>query len=112
MSVMGSTTSSLRFAKTAPRARRIPVLGVMVGLVVILSTFTNLKIGSFQPEDFVLLLLFGFCIAKFLCSSFSFRIAAELGGLFKSYGLLLLLLATLSVLSVRLPFYPLIDASF
>jgi hypothetical protein len=112
MSVMGSTTSSLRFAKTVPRARRIPGLGVMVGLLAILPTFTNLKIGSFQPEDFVLLLLFGFCIAKFLCSRFSFRIAAELGGLFKSYGLLLLLLASLSVLSVRLPFYPLIDASF
>src|SRR5712671_5333973 len=109
---MGSTTGSLRFVKTAPHAQRIPGLAVTVGLLAILPTFTNLKIGSFQPEDFVLLLLFGFCIAKFLCSSFSFRIAAELGGLFKSYGLLLLLLASLSVLSVRLPFYPLIDASF
>jgi hypothetical protein len=109
---MGSTTSSLRFINTAPRAQRIPGLAVMVGLLAILPTFTNLKIGSFQSEDFVLLLLLGFCVAKFLCSSFSFRIAAKLRGLFKSYALLLLLLFFLSVLSVRLPFYPLIDASF
>lgn len=109
---MGSTTSSLGFVKTAPRARHIPGLAVMVWLLAILPAFTNLKIGSFQSEDFVLLLLLGFCMAKFLYSSFSFRIAAELGGLFKSYSLLLLLLFFLSILSVRLTFYPLIDASF
>lgn len=109
---MGSTTNSLRFVKTAPRAQSIPGLGVMVGLLAILPTFTNLKIGSFQPEDFVLLLLLGFCVAKFLCSSFSFRIAAELSDLFQSYSLLLLLLFFLSLLSARLTFYPLIDASF
>ena len=95
---MGSTTSSLRFVNTAPRVQRIPGRAVTVGLLAILPTFTNLKIGSFQSEDFVLLLLLGFCVAKFLCSSFSFRIAANLRGLFKSYGLLLLLLLFLSVL--------------
>jgi hypothetical protein len=109
---MGSTTSSLHFVDAAPRARRIPGLAIVVGSLAILPTFTNLKIGSFQPEDFVLLLLFGFCVAKFLCSSFSFRIAAELSGLFKSYSLLFLLLFFLSLLSARLTFYPLIDASF
>ncbi|HEX3968248.1 MAG TPA: O-antigen ligase family protein [Edaphobacter sp.] len=112
MSAQGSTTGSLRFVNTAPRAQSIPALAVTVGLLAILPTFTNLKIGSFQSEDFVLLLLLGFCTAKFLCSGFSFRIASELRRLFKSYGLLLLLLFFLSILSVRLTFYPLIEASF
>jgi hypothetical protein len=99
---MGTATSSLRFAKDAPRAQRIPGLMGVVGLLAILPTFTNIKIGSFQPEDFPLLLLLGFCVARFLCSGLSFRISAELSALFKSYALLLLLLFFWSLLSVRL----------
>jgi hypothetical protein len=108
---MELTISSLRFEKAVPHMQRTPGLVVMVGLLATLSAFTNLRIGSLQTEDFALLLLLGFCVAKFLCSGFTFRIAAGLDGLFKSYGLLLLLLFFMSILSVRLTFYPLIEVS-
>src|SRR5260370_19932796 len=84
----------------------------IVGLLAVLPAFTNLRLGSLQPEDFVLLLLLGFCIAKFMYSGFSFRISSELIGLFRSYGLLLLSLLLLSVLATRLTFYPLDEVSF
>lgn len=109
---MGPTINSLYFVMAVPRARRIPGLMIVVGLLAILPTFTNIKIGSFQPEDFPLLLLLGFCVARFLCSGFSFCISAELSGLFKSYTFFLFFLFFLSVFSVRLDFYPLAEASF
>jgi O-Antigen ligase len=84
---------------------------VIVGLLGALPAFTNLRVGSLQPEDFVLLLLLGFCIAKFIYSGFSFRLSSQLIGLFMSYGLLLLSLLLLSVLATRLTFYPLDEVS-
>ncbi len=65
-----------------------------------------------QSVDLVLLLLFAYCIGRFLYSRLSLRIAAGLRGLFKSYTLLLLLLIVLSVLSLRLDYYSLFDVSF
>jgi len=86
-------------------------LFAVVGFLAILPAFTAVKVGSLQAEDFVLILLLGFCITKFLCSGFSFRISTKLTGLFWSYGLLLLLLLLLAVLALRLTFYPLDEAS-
>jgi hypothetical protein len=89
------------------QAQRPSGVMLMVGLVGILPALTNVRLGSLQPEDFVLLLLLGFCIARFLCSGFSFRISSGLGGLFRSYGLLVLSLLLMAILAVRLTFYPL-----
>ena len=83
----------------------------VVGLLAILSAFTAIKLGSLQAQDFVLIFLFGFCVAKYLCSGFSFRISAKLSGLFKAYGLLLLVLLATAILALRLTFYPLDEAS-
>ena len=112
MRYMKPNTARLRSLEAVPLTQRIPGLGTMVGLLAVLPAFTNLRIGSLQPEDFALLFLLGFCIAKFLCSGFSLRIVGGLRGLFKSYSLLLLLLFVLSVLSIRLSFFPLTEASF
>jgi hypothetical protein len=84
----------------------------VTSVIAILTAFTNIKLGSLQAEDLVLLLLMGFCTARFLCSGFSFRISLKLSGLFRSYGLLLLSLILLAVLALRLTFYPLDEASF
>jgi hypothetical protein len=84
----------------------------IVGLLGFLPAFTDVKLGALQPEDFVLLFLLGFCICKFIYSGFSFRISAELSGLLRAYGLLLLALLALSVIALRLTFYPLDDVSF
>jgi len=92
--------------------RRFPALLLVVGLLAFLPAFTNIRLTSLQPVDVALLLLLGFCSAKYLYAGFSFRISADLSGLFKSYVLLLLLLFSLSMLASRLTFYPLEDASF
>jgi hypothetical protein len=91
-----------------------PSLGVlaMVSLLGILAAFTKIKVGGLQAEDFILLLLLGFCIARFLCSGFSFRISTRLSSLSKSYGLLLLVLLLISLLAFRLTFYPLDETSY
>ncbi len=81
-------------------------------LLGILTGFTNLKVDALQPIDFVLLFLLGFCVWKFIGSGLSFRISDALAGLFWSYGLLLLALFLLSVLALRLNFYPINEASF
>ncbi|MEO6805310.1 MAG: O-antigen ligase family protein [Edaphobacter sp.] len=88
-------------------------LGVLsiVSLLGILPAFTNIKLGSLQVEDFVLVLLLGFCVAKYLSSGFSFRISSKLSSLFRSYGLLLLALFVMAVLALRLTFYPLDEVS-
>ncbi len=112
MRYMKPSTDRLGSLEAVVPTERVSGLAAVVGLLAILPAFTNLRIGSLQPEDFALLLLLGFCVAKFLCSGFSLRIAAGLRGLFKSYSLLLLLLFVLSVLSTRLSFFPLLEVSF
>jgi hypothetical protein len=89
-------------------------LGVwaVVSLLGILTAFTNIKLGGLQAEDFVLLLLLGFCIARFLSSGFSFRISTRLSTLSKSYCLFLLVLLLISLLAFRLTFYPLDEMSY
>ncbi len=77
----------------------------LVSLLAVLPAFTTFKLGSLQTEDFLLLFLLGFCLARFLCSGFSFKMFNKLHGLLKSYGLLLLLLFLMAVLALRLPFY-------
>jgi hypothetical protein len=94
------------------RARDLWGVFAVTSLIAILAAFTNIKLASLQAEDFVLLLLMGFCIARFLCSGFSFRISVKLSGLFRSYGLLLLSVLLLAILAIRLTFYPLDEASF
>lgn len=92
------------------RSRIFKIL--IVTLLAILPAFTNFKFASLQAEDFLLLLLLGFCVAKFLCSGFSLRIFTGLHHLFISYSLILFLIFLLAVLSTRLPLYPLQEASF
>jgi hypothetical protein len=94
------------------RSRDLWGVFAVTSLIAILPAFTSIRLASLQAEDFVLLLLMGFCIARFLCSGFSFRISSKLSGLFRSYGLLLLSLFLLAVLALRLTFYPLDEASF
>ena len=91
-----------------PAAGALP----LVGLLAVLSAFTNFKLASLQPEDVVLLLLLGFCVFKFASSAFSFRISPRLTRLFWSYALLLLTLILLSGYALRLTFYPLDEAPF
>jgi hypothetical protein len=90
--------------------RSLGVLSV-VSLLGILSAFTTIKVASLQAEDFVLVFLLGFCVAKYLSSGFSFRISSKLSSLFKSYGLLLFTLLLMAALALRFTFYPLDDAS-
>ena len=91
---------------------RTPITDLIVGTLGAFSAFTNLRLGSLQLEDFLLLLLLGFCLAKFVSSGFSFRIAPNFKGLFMSCFLLLLCLFFLSLLAIRLKFFPLDDVSF
>jgi hypothetical protein len=86
-------------------------VSLITGVLSILPAFTNIKIGSLQPEDFVLLGIMAFCISKWILGGFRFKIPSELSGLSKAYILLLLVILSFSILSVRLPFYPLDDAS-
>lgn len=81
------------------------------GILSVLPTFTNVKIGSLQPEDFVLLALLGFCFAKWILEGFQVRLPSMLSGLFKGYACLLALLLVFSFLDRRLTFYPLEDTS-
>ena len=76
-----------------------------------LPAFTSLKLGSLQPEDFVLLLLLGFCIAKLLYSGLAFNFHSNLGRLSFSYSLLVVSLLLLAILDLRMKFYPLDNAS-
>lgn len=84
---------------------------MVVSLLAALPSFTYLKIGGLQAEDLVLLLLLGFCVAKFLFSGFSLRISGGLYRLFISYSLILFVVFSLAVFSLRLPLYPLQEAS-
>jgi hypothetical protein len=87
-------------------------VGVVVALFAILPAFTNIRVSDFQPEDFALLLLLGFCIFGFLSSWLSFRISSRLNSLWRSYCLLILTLVALSLVALRYPFFPLDNASF
>lgn len=96
----------------APGKRRQRGIVAFVGALACLPAFTNVRVGSFQAQDVVLLLLLVLCVARFLYRRLSCWITPGLKGLFKSYVLLLLVLAVFSILSVRLPFYSLFDVSF
>lgn len=109
---MGSKALDVPLTDTVLEPKRSADLIGIVYLLAILPTFTNLRIGSFQSEDFVLLFLFGVCALKFLYSGFSYRIAIQLSSLFKSYILFFFILVLLSILSVRLQFFSLEDVSF
>jgi hypothetical protein len=87
-------------------------LSMIISLVGVLAGFTNVRIGPLQLEDFALLALLGFCTAKLAGSAFSFRISSQLTRLFWSHSLFLLTILWLSVIAVRLTFYPLDEASF
>lgn len=80
---------------------------LMICALAVSSALTNIRLGSLQLEDLLLLALLGFCIAKTMCSGFSFRIATDLRVLLKSYGLLLLAIFCSAVFAIRLKFYPL-----
>jgi hypothetical protein len=84
----------------------------VASLIAILSAVTAVKLGSLQAEDVLLVFLLGFCVAKYLCSGFSFRISERLSGLSKSYGLLLFVLLLISLFAFRLTFYPLDETSY
>jgi hypothetical protein len=91
--------------------RSSPGMLIVIGLLAILPAFANLKVGGVQAEDCLLLLLLGFCVARFLYSGFSFSISRRLSSLIRSYGLLLIALLLMAVLALRMTFYPLDEAS-
>jgi len=93
------------------QARSYSGVWTIICLLAALPAFTNVKLGSLQPEDFVLLVLVGICIADFLYSGLSFRLLPELKDLSKSYGLLVVSLFLLTILDLRMKFYPLENAS-
>lgn len=110
---MGSTAKG----RLLPRgnvlgAKRFLCLTIGVSLLGSLSAFTNVRLGSLQPEDAALLFLLALCCAKFCYSGFSIRLATKLAPLFRWYLVLLLVLCFLSIYSVRLPFFSLEEASF
>ncbi len=81
-------------------------------LLGILSALIWVRVGSLQLEDILLLVLLAYCSSKFLYSAFSIRVPLELHSLFQSYNLLLPSLLVMSILSLRLPFYPLDRPTF
>jgi hypothetical protein len=100
---------SSQLAVTAPQSlttRSIVILlGISCGLM-------SLRVGSLQPEDFVLLGLLWLCITKYVYSGFSVDVSQRVSSLFRAYSLFILCLAVMGVLAIRLTFYPLDDASF
>jgi hypothetical protein len=83
----------------------------MVRLFSILPTFTGTKIAGLQSEDLALLTLLAFCLARWLCSGFRFRISPGLAPLFRKYAFLLVLLFCFAVAALRMPFFPLDESS-
>lgn len=83
----------------------------LVGALAIFPAFTNLKIGSFQPEDFILLLILILSIGKVILIGFKVEVPKPLIGLFTGYAVLITLISLFSLLSLRLTFYPLEDTS-
>lgn len=83
----------------------------VVGALSILPAFTNIKLGSLQAEDFVLLALLAFCVSKWILQGFQFVIPSALAVPLKWYVLLLMLILSFSLAAFRLTFYPLDNAS-
>lgn len=83
----------------------------LVGSLAIFPAFTNLKIGSLQPEDFILLLILALSVGKVILIGFKIEVPRSLIGLFGGYAVLIALVAFFSLLSLRLTFYPLEDTS-
>jgi hypothetical protein len=103
------------FSDSSPRAITAPhsltarsiviLLGVSCGLM-------NLRVGSLQPEDFVLLGLLWLCITRSIYSGFSVDISTRVNSLFRAYSWFILCLVVMGLLATRLTLYPLDDASF
>jgi hypothetical protein len=84
----------------------------MVILLAISCGLMNLRVGSLQPEDFVLLGLLWLCITKALYLGFSVSISPQISRLFRAYNFFLVSLVVMGLLAIRLTTYPLDDASF
>ena len=84
----------------------------IVILLAICCGLMNLRVGSLQPEDFVLLGLLWLCIAKATYSGFSVSVSPQISRLFRAYNFFLLSLVVMGLLAIRLTTYPLDDASF
>ncbi len=82
-----------------------------VWLVSGLAAFTNIRLGSLQPEDFVLIVLLAVCLGRFLARGGYFRIEPSLAWLSKAYLLLIVALGVMAALALRLKFFPLDNAS-
>ena len=103
------------FGDSSPRAITAPhsltarsiviLLGISCGLM-------SLRVGSLQPEDFVLLGLLWLCITKSIYSGFTLDISQRVSSLFRAYSLFTLCLVVMGLLAIRLTSYPLDDASF
>jgi len=91
------------------RARPYSTVFVITLLLSASAGLTDLRIGSLQLEDLLLLVLLGLCTAKCMDSGYRIRVSSRLRPLFTSYGSLLLLLVVMAVLALRLTFYPLED---
>jgi hypothetical protein len=83
----------------------------LVGTLSIFPAFTNLKIGSLQPEDLILLLILALSLGKVILVGFKIELPKPLVGLLIGYAALLTFVSLFSFLSLRLPFYPLEAAS-
>lgn len=87
-------------------------VGTIAVLLAILSAFTDYKFVDLQAADIVLLLILLYCLSKFILQGFRFRVVRGIRNLTLAYILLVFLLAFLSVLALRMQFFPLYHASF
>jgi hypothetical protein len=97
-----------------PAVRARPSLAALniVILLAISCALTNIKLGSLQLQDFLLLFLLWFSITSYAYSGFSLRVSPLVRPLLRSYGLFMLSLVIMALLAVRLTFFPLDQASF
>src|SRR5438477_9006515 len=103
------------FAEGSPRAVSAPQSLTGLNIVILLAiscAVTNIRLGSLQLQDFLLLFLLWFCITSYAYSGFTLPVPPVIRPLFRSYGLFMLSLVILALLAVRLTFFPLDQASF
>lgn len=87
------------------------ITGLVIFLLAFSSAFTNVKLGSIQLEDILLLLVLAFCIAKALISGFAIRVISPLKGPVINYIAFVGSLTLLASFAARLSVFPLDDMS-
>lgn len=105
---MTDTVFNLFADGSPPAVRARPSLAALniVILLAISCALTNIKLGSLQLQDFLLLFLLWFSITSYAYSGFSLRVSPLVRPLLRSYGLFMLSLVMMALLAVRLTFFP------